>query len=130
MPTMHRKNEKLTSSIEISNMKLLNQNCCKGSLHWRPRINSLNKLLNEVHISETDKGNEVKLVRANLIEEIVRVQNFQMKNEDDLRKENDVLSYKYSESIKKFKETLKKTEEDNIMLQKEVRRNYSREQEK
>ena len=92
----------------------------RKSLPLREKTISLNKILNEVHLSEADKGNEVKLVRANLIEEIVRVQSFQQKNEDELRKENDVLSFKFSESIKKFKETIKKTEEENTILQNKI----------
>jgi hypothetical protein len=82
--------------------------------------NSLKKLLNEVHISEEDKGKEVKMVRANLIEEIFRVQNIHQRNEDELRKDNDQISIKYSESIKSFKELLKKAEEDNNMLQSKI----------
>jgi hypothetical protein len=77
---------------------------------------NLNKLLDEVHISENDKGNEVKMVRANLIEEIFRVQNIHQKNEDDLRKDNDIISVKYSDAITSFKEALKKADEDNNML--------------
>lgn len=80
----------------------------------------LKKLLNEVHISEEDKGNEVKMVRANLIEEIFRVQNVHQKNEDELRKDNDLLSVRYSESIRTFKDTLKKAEQDNQMLRQKI----------
>lgn len=76
----------------------------------------LKNLLDKVHVSEEDKGNEVKMVRANLIEEIFRVQNIHQKNEDDLRRDNDIISIKYSEGINSFKEALKKADEDNNML--------------
>jgi len=79
---------------------------------------NLKKLLNEVHISEEDKGNEVKMVRANLIEEIFRVQNIHQRNEDDLRKDNDKLSIKYSDSINSFKELFQKAQADNEMQKK------------
>ena len=74
---------------------------------------SLKKLYDKVHSSEEDKGNEVKMVRANLMEEIYRVQNIHQRNEDELRKDNDKLAIKYSEGIRGFKDTLRKAEEDN-----------------
>lgn len=74
---------------------------------------NLKKLLDKVHTSEEDKGNEVKMVRANLMEEIYRVQNIHQRNEDELRKDNDMLAMKYSEGIQGFKDTLKKAEADN-----------------
>ena len=80
----------------------------------------LKQLLDKVQIKEEGKGNEVKMVRANLIEEIFRVQNIHQKNEDDLRKDNDLLAVKYSEGIQSFKDTLKKAEEDNNMLRKKI----------
>jgi len=80
----------------------------------------LKQLLDKVQIKEEGKGNEVKMVRANLIEEIFRVQNIHQKNEDDLRKDNDLLAAKYSEGIQSFKDTLKKAEEDNNMLRKKI----------
>jgi NhaP-type Na+/H+ and K+/H+ antiporter len=83
-------------------------------------VESLRSLLNEKFLTEEKQGNELNIIRGKLIEEIVRVQKVHQKNEDELRKDNDIISVKYSESIKTFQETIKKSEEDKALLQSKI----------
>lgn len=97
---------KSKSSVEITALQTENSN--------------LKKLLDQVSDQENEKSCEVKMVRANLIEEVVRVQKQQKHAEDELRQDYDTLMAKYNEAILALQETMRKSEDDKHLLQKRI----------
>lgn len=60
------------------------------------------------------------MVRANLIEEVVRVQKLQQHTEDELRQDYDSLMQKYNEAIHVLQDTTKKADDDKMLLKKHI----------
>lgn len=76
--------------------------------------------MDEVNNNDYEKSVEVKMVRANLLEEVVRIQKMQKQNEDELRKDYDELMVKYNEAIKTLQDTVKKSDKDQKMLKQKI----------
>ena len=77
-------------------------------------------MMDEVNNNDYEKSVEVKMVRANLLEEVVRIQKMQKQNEDELRKDYDELMVKYNEAIKTLQDTVKKSDKDQKMLKQKI----------
>ena len=77
-------------------------------------------MMDEVNNNDYEKSVEVKMVRANLREEVVRIQKMQKQNEDELRKDYDELMVKYNEAIKTLQDTVKKSDKDQKMLKQKI----------
>ena len=77
-------------------------------------------MMDEVNNNDYEKSVEVKMVRANLLEEVVRIQKMQKQNEDELRKDYDELMVKYNEAIKILQDTVKKSDKDQKMLKQKI----------